>query len=151
MVYLALGRTGLALAWTASAAAVVLAALRVGVIWGMPGVAAAISLTGVSLSIASQAIVNRLLGAGFMDFAKALWPALTCCAVMGVALVAVSRWLGAEGGLDLALLAVLGGMVYAVCVRRLGSEAYVTVRDAFRSRRLGVTTNPGPEHSRRDP
>ena len=135
LVYLALGRTGLALLWTAAAGLLTLLALRLGVTGGLTGVAAAVALSGLILLTASQAVVNRLVGSGYRAFLRALSPALVSTAAMTGCvlgfqwLVPVSGWLSIGGTI------CVGAAVYLLCLRLLATDLWDAVGDLYGTRR----------------
>ena len=127
LVYLALGRTGLALAWTFGAGVVVLAGILVGVAHGLPGVALAVSLTGVGLTVVSQFVVNRLIRSGFRDFWDSMRAALLGVAITAGSTVLVFRLVSVSDLSALGALAGAGGILYLLCVRRLSPEIWTAV------------------------
>ena len=132
LVYLALGRTGLALAWTFVAGVVVLAGILVGVAHGLPGVALAVSLTGVGLTVASQFVVNRLVRSDFRDLWGSLRAALLGVAISAGFTVLVFRLVGVSDLSALGTLTGVGGILYLICVRRLSPEIWTTVIGALK-------------------
>jgi len=134
LIYLALGRTGLALAWTFGAGIVVLVALLVGVKGGLPGVAIAVSLTGVGLTMASQYVVNRLIRSSFRLFWGALRPALLAVGIVAGLALAVCQLAPMSDLPALGALAGVGGILYLLCIRRLAPELWSGLAGALNRR-----------------
>ncbi len=142
LIFLSMGRTGLALIWNVGGALFMLGAVWVGVAGGIEGVALAVSVGAVVLTGVSQEIANRIVGLRFGNYLKALRSAVLCSGVMMVG-VGIGKWLigGAFSALLLMVVCTgLGGLIYLAALRVLTPGTYGEALDLVR---LSWAERPG--------
>jgi len=91
IIYQAKGRTDLLLRWGAAAGVFILAALCLGLQWGIVGVAAAYATASLLLTYANFSIPFKLIGLPVGALLKVLWPPFASSAIMLVSVVLV-QW-----------------------------------------------------------
>ncbi|MFH1571394.1 MAG: oligosaccharide flippase family protein [Gemmatimonadota bacterium] len=133
-VFLARGKAHWAFRWTLFCLALLVPGLYLGVAHGVAGVAAAVLVLSAVFLIASQALVNRLIGLCFATYARALARPLAVALWVLAAMLACRAAGPAEPMAALLLAAAVGPLAYGLGLRlfaaRLCCEAWASLRGA---------------------
>jgi O-antigen/teichoic acid export membrane protein len=152
-VLLALGQAGTLLKYTALWSAVTIAAVAIGLEWGITGVASAYAISIVLVEPLRAWITTRALGIPLQRFVSAFNGVAQATALMALALVAGRELLisaGVTEAVRLVALFVLGAVVYgAGCLWR-APEVGAEVRSVAGRRRHSGSLNP-PIHAEKAP
>lgn len=124
IIYQARGRTDLMLWWGLALCAAFVAAVAVGIPWGIRGVAFSVAFFNLALVLPTLAIPFRLIGLPLRKFFGALTPSFSAAAIMGAGLLAAVRL--SEGRLPPAAIlvggAALGSILYTLALRLMHPE-----------------------------
>ncbi len=152
-VYLATGSTRTLLGWMVFATAVTLAAVALGLVWGLVGVAAARLVSNTLLSPVNFHIALRQIGTTLRDLWRVLRGVSAAAGTMAVVVLAL-RFGAVEAGVDgpwpLLLLGTAGGAItYLVALARIQPEALADVLRGLGADGTGWISRRGPGREER--
>jgi O-antigen/teichoic acid export membrane protein len=135
LIFSSLGRTGLALIWNLCAAFFMMGALTLGIAGGIEGVALAVSLSAVLLTVLSQVVVGRLVDFGLIDFFRSIAPSVggSLVLVVSVVLLKLTFWPYLPPWILVSSCVLVGAMSYGLGIRYLSSGIYYEASGIFRS------------------
>lgn len=133
---LAKGRADLGFKWNLSITVIIVPVIYIGAKFGgAVGVATALTiLTTVSFTLHYPILICTMIGPCLRDFAKSMWPALWMSMVMAMAVVLVSKILGAApNSIIFAVQVMLGAIFYVWLVLQWQRPIVNEIRPLFRS------------------